>query len=354
MEKKLEHYLKISYLELFLGVILVILTTIGVLLFWNASKNAEQVLAERAKLREFVLARAGAASIREFFMTKKTRVLMLASMKEIKILDKEKGPEIVKKFIYDIQDQPISAIGVVDKQGKLVWSENPQKQKVEVGLDLSDRAYFQWAKNQIEGGNVYISQPIISRTGSSKGHWIITMATPLFNNNQFNGAVYISTSIDDLIEKFVTPLTISPQSVSTIITGEGMIIGSTIAGSIGLNLLKDNLDLVTGLEKDQDGSGMMELIYPKNKPTKSIIGYASIKIDEKPWFLLVSIPYKEIKDQLNPSLAIQNQGLALLFIGLIAIILFYVITVRIAERQGFRDGYSNGYDGFKKSENRKN
>jgi len=321
MEKKLEHYLKISYLELFLGGILVIITVIGVLLFWNASKNAEQVLAERAKLREFVLARAGAMAVGDFLETRKMKLLILADLQEIKSIDLVKGRVTTQKFVQEMEDRPITSLGVVNKSGKIVWSVNPQQENVASGTDLSDREYFLWAKNQTQGGGIYISEPVIARTGPAKGTWIIVIATPLFHNNQFNGALYAVITAKDLMENYVTPLTVSSNSSQTLLTKDGVIVASTIPESTGTNFYPDNPSLINNLGKGQAGSMVADLVYSKNKPIKSIIGYASIKIDEKPWFLLVSIPYKEIKDQLNPFLAIQNQGLALLFIGLIVIIL---------------------------------
>ena len=363
VRKKLNSFLKVSYLQLLLGVILVLMTVVGVLLFWNSTKEAEQILLDKLKLREFTLARAGSLAIGEFFESRKIRLLILASLTEIKTIDKEKGPEIVRKMIYEIQDQPVSAIGVIDKQGKLAWSENPQKQKVEAGVDLSDRAYFQWTKTQKEAGGVYISEPIISRAGPSEGSWIVTVVTPLFNNNQFNGAIYLSIPVKDLVDKFVLPLTISSKSSQMIITQEGLVIASTIPETTGTNILEEDKkkegkikglsELLDKLIAGQDVSTIMEVTYQGGKSTKMVYGYAPIKIDGTPWYLLVSVPYDEIVEQMFPFSEIQNEGLFLLFIGLIVIILFDVLMVRIAERQAYRSGYSNCLKESKNYESKK-
>ncbi|MCL4382410.1 MAG: hypothetical protein M1575_03055 [Patescibacteria group bacterium] len=350
MVKKVGCFLKTSSLQVFLGVILVIMTTIGVFLFWNSTKKAEQILSERAKTRELILARAGALAISDFFESRKTKLLLLANIEEIKSLDPVKGRAITQTFVQEMIDRPITSLGVIDKNGKIVWSENPQKQKVGEGTDLSDREYFLWAKSQTQGGKVYVSVPVIARTGPAKGTWIILITTPLFYKNQFNGVLYAVVTTKDLVEKYVKPLTISPYSVQTLLNKGGEIVASSIAGNPGINLLNSNPNLATNLTKEEEGSVITELNYPDDQSYKALIGYAPVKIDQQLWFLLISVPYKEVKDQLNPFSEIQDQGLALLLIGLIVVVLFHVLAARIRERQGYINGYCDGVEELKKRE----
>lgn len=319
---------------------LIILTTAAVLIFWNAFTKAEHVLADRIKAREFILARAGALAIGDFFDTRKIKLLILADLPEIKSLDQEKGRATTQKFIQEMKDRPLTSLGTTDKNGKIVWSENPQQQKVVEGVDLSDRDYFLWAKNQKKPGNVYIAQPVIARTGPAKDTWIIIMATPLFNQNQFNGILYAVISTKDLVEKYVTPLTVSPFSAQLILTEEGNVVASTVAENTNLNIFQKNPDLADDFKNNKNGSAIAELSLAKDNPAKSIFGYAPIKTGNQSWFLLVSVPYGEVYTQMNPFSEAQNESLALLFIGLISIILFHIITIRVAESNGFRDGYS--------------
>jgi hypothetical protein len=342
VEKKLNSFLKVSYLQLLLGAMLIILTTAAVLIFWDAFTKAEKVLAGRIETREFILARAGASAISDFFETRKTKLLILADLPEIKSIDSAKGRATTQKFAQEMKERPITSLGVVDENGIIIWSENPQQEKVVEGVDLSDRDYFIWAKNQKKPGSVYVSKPVTARTGPAKGSWIITMVTPLFNNNQFNGALYAVITTKDLMEKYVTPLTVSPFSAQMILTEDGGVVASTIAESTKTNIFKINPGLNNNFLNDRDGSLVAELNLVENKPIKTILGYAPIKIDNQAWFLLVSVPYSEVYAQMNPFSEAQNESLILLFVGLITITLFSVVTVRVAERQGYRRGYSDG------------
>jgi hypothetical protein len=350
MEKKLNCFLKTSYLQITLGIILVILCTIGALLFLNSTQKAEDILTERVKLREFILARAGSTAISDFFEARKMKLVILASVKEIKTLDVDKSRIIAQKLIEEMKDRPITAIGVLDKKGIFIWSQTRQNQKIDYGADFSDRSYFQWAKNQETEGNVFVSEPMISRTGDAKGTPIVMVATPLFNNNQFNGVLFMVIEIKDLMEKFVTPLTVSPKSIQMIVTGDGLIVASSIEESVGMNISKEegekanNIKGLSGLVKtlsvDQDGSLVTELTYPGGKPVKMILGYSPIKTKEIAWYLWVSVPYTEVIDQLYPFSTTQYEGLILLSIALIVLIIFDILIMRIAERQGYRNGYS--------------
>lgn len=341
VKKKLACFLEISYLQLFLGFILVILITIGVLLFWNATKTTEQVLLEKTKLRQSIIANAGSQEIENFFDAQKVKLNYLASLEEVKAAEEVKGRKAIKDFIDQVKDKPLSSIVRIDKNGKVLWSENKQHQKVEEGVDASDRSYFQWAKNQTEEGSVILSEPVVARTGLVKGSLVIVMATPVFYKGQFDGALTMVISTNELTERFIEPLTVSPNSQQLILAKNGQVIASHNCSQ----LLET---LSTKPFENQNRSLVMDFMF-NGQSQKRIVGYAPIEVDQNYWYLLVTVPYREVIDQLNPFSQIQNQGLILLAIALIVIILFDVLIMRIAERQGYRKGYSSCLNESKKT-----
>lgn len=324
--------MEISYLQLFLGFMLVILTTIGVLLFWNASKTTEQVLLEKTKTRQSIIANAGSQVIENFFDARKIKLHYLANLEEIKTMDEAKGRKAIREFIDQIKDKPLTSIVRIDKNGKVVWSENKLHQKVEEGVDASDRSYFQWAKNQVVTGDVFLSEPVVARTGLAKGSSVIVMATPVFYKDQFNGVLTMVISTNELTERFIEPLTVSSYSQQLILEKKGKVIASHNCRQTAETISTDPFE-------NQNRSLVMDLELDGHRQ-KRIVGYAPIEIDQNYWYLLVTVPYQEVIDQLNPFSQIQNQGLVLLAIALIIIILFNVLIIRIAERQGYRNGYS--------------
>lgn len=73
-------------------------------------------------------------------------------------------------------------LGVIDEHGKLVGSSRGEKS---IGLDLSDREYFQRMRDS--GGSSYLSAPLQDR---SSGHWTVVMARRLSSqDNKFAGLV---------------------------------------------------------------------------------------------------------------------------------------------------------------------
>ena len=345
MKKKLASFLEISYLQLLLGFILVVLTTIGILLFWNASKTTEQVLLEKTKTRQSIIAIAGSQVIENFFEARKVKLHYLANLEEIKTIDEVKGRKAIRDFIDQIKDKPLTSVVRIDKNGKVLWSENKLHQKVEEGIDASDRSYFQWAKSQTEEGLVVLSEPVIARTGIVKGSLVIVMATPVFYKGQFNGVLTMVISTNELTDRFIEPLTVSPGSQQLILEKNGQVIASH-------NCAQNPKKISTESFKEQNGSLVMDLAID-GQMQKKIVGYAPIEIDQNYWYLLVSAPYEEVANQLYPFFQIQNQGLILLAIALIILILFNVLIIRIAERQGYRSGYSTCLSENCKTENKK-
>lgn len=332
MKNKFVRFFEVSYLQMLLSILLMIIATVGVLLFWNATKNAEQVLLEKTKLRQSILANAGSQEIENFFDARKVKLHYLANLEEIKTENEVKGRKALKDFIDQVKDKPLTSLVRIDKNGKVLWSENKMHQKVEEGIDASDRSYFQWAKKQTEEGSVILSEPVVARTGLAKGSLVIVMATPVFYKGQFNGVLTMVISTNELTEKFIGPLTVSPDSQQFILEKNGHVIASHTYPYASEEISTEPFE-------NQNRSLVMDLTVNGQKQ-KRIVGYAPIEIDQNYWYLLVTVPYKEVFDQLNPFSQIQNQGLVLLAIAIIVIILFDVLIMRIAERQGYRNGYS--------------
>lgn len=338
-------YTKPRYLKILLGVTLSILSTLSILLVWEASQKAEQVLTEKVKTRELIIARAGARALEHFVEERKTKLLILSKNEPIRLGNEVEGRAEIEKFI----DKLDTSIARIDKNGLVSWSENPLHQKVEEGVDVSDRSYFQWAKNQKSGEEeVFVSKPLMARTGINKGKWVIIFAAPLYHQEKFNGVLIMAVSLEELAEEFVVPLTISPESLQMIVTKDGTVVASNLPESLGTNLLQTKKiaqkevqgleELAPSLLNGKEGSLVTEVVYDQ-KPIKIVVGYAPVKIGDHSWYLLVEVPYQEVKTSLNPFLDIQNKGLVLLLLGIFFLIAISVFSLHAVARLAYEDGY---------------
>lgn len=307
----------------------ILMAVIGTGIFWSAGVRADQVVMEWTKRQESTLARAGALSINEFFQGRRANLLFLTEKEAVRLGEEKEGRLALQQLVDDLKDQVVASVVRVSKEGVVLWSENPEGQNVEEGVDLADRDYFLWAKEQGKSGEVFISEPLISRGGLYKGEHILAMASPLFYQNKFNGLVFISFPIKQLLEKYVSPLSFSAGMHAFLVTEKGEVITS---------------GLVTSETK-----GLLAQAQKEERAGEAIVASAPIKINNQTWALWVVTPYKEAVSFASYLKSIQFQGFALGLVGGVALVLVFIFGVRKAQKEAFVDGFKNGRDRAKKT-----
>lgn len=363
MEKKkpVLYRIKTYHIRLILAIAFVFFSTAGVIFYWLITGRAEQMAVERVRNQELIITRSGALSIADFFEERKTSLLLLAEIEAVKAGKEEEGRGAIKSLVDQLKDQPFASTVRVSKEGKSLWSENPQHQKVEEGIDVSDRDYFTWAEKQKNPGEIFISQPLIARSGLAKGEWIVVIATPVFYQNEFNGLVLISLPLKDLTEKYVSPLISSPSTHSFIIAQNGTIIVSTIPALKERNVLSDIqqrewegkeefLQMTQEALAGKEGSAVVscyQVELPSAKGLKTITAYSPIEIDGSLWSLWISAPYEEAIGPASSLLRLQSLGFAFGAASVLVVALLFVFGVRIAQRDSFINGFLDGRDGVK-------
>lgn len=362
VEKKLRlDNLRFYQFPWILAVVLVVLLACGILFYWLASARAERVMVERVKVQEQTLARAGALAIDEFFRARKTKLLLLAEFEVIKAGREKEGREKLRLMVEQLKDGPLASVARVSQDGKSLWLDNIKHEKMEEKIDVTDRDYFLWAKEQKKPGGVFVSQPIIARSGPAKGKLVIVMASPVFYQEEFNGLVFISFPLSDLTQKYIAPLPFSPRAKSLVIASDGTIVASTIPEAVGQNALEyakqgeqkgrqEYLAMTKEALAGREGSLLHDyyLFAPFNKRIKVITAYAPIRFDNQIWSVWVSVPYEEVVELVLPLRANQIEGFLFGLMGVIILVLVFVFGVRVAQKDGFLDGYSRAKDDFDK------
>lgn len=333
--------LRLRHFRLTLAIVLVAFSISGILLFWQVAGRAEKATVERVKAQELTLARSGALAVSELFRERKANLLLLAEVEAIKAKREKEGRQAIRDLVDRLEGQILASIVRVDKEGKSLWSDNPQHQKVREGVDLADRDYFLWAKEQKESGEVFVSQPVISRGGMREGEWIVVMAAPVFYQERFDGLVFISFSLEDLTEKYVIPLAFSPKVQSLIIGKDGIVVASTVPEVRGQNLL-GRIQIEEGKE------GSLVHFSPFNEEERVISAYAPIKIGEQVWSLWIFVPYEEAMRFISPFRLNQIGGIVFVAVLILTLILVFIFGVRIAHKDAFLDGYARAKDDFDK------
>lgn len=325
MKKKINlNNLKVSHFRSILVAVVVIFLTIAILFYFKVSERTEKLMVERLKVQGSALASFGSLSISDFLKSRETDLLVLSKLEAIRALKEEEGRQAMESTLSQLEEGVVVGGMIrIDKEGKALWVVNLMGIREGEGTSFSDRDYFLWAKKEREG-EVFISRPLISRAGVTKGKWILVMATPVFYQEKFNGVIVLSVPLENFIKKYISPLSFSSEVKAFLTEENGRIIASNQPEATGQNL-KDYLK------------------------EKEITVSSPIKIGKQTFSLWVSTPYKEIVNLVFPFRKHQLLGFGFGLLVLVILIFVFIFGVRIAQRDGFIDGFRDGRNGICKA-----
>jgi C4-dicarboxylate-specific signal transduction histidine kinase len=336
-----------------LVLVLLIFVSMGVIFWWNAGRKAETEIIARAKNYQETIAWVGAMATGSFFQDRQIELLALSEMDAVKSLQEKEGREALELFFEHLNRKigPLLAVVRVNKEGTAVWTVNNQATNEGEGVSLADREYFAWASRQEQPGEVYISQPLIGRGGVGKGESGIVIAAPVFYRGEFNGLVFTVVKLEDLADRYVLSLTAERDSIAAIVNREGVIVacsypelmGTEVNRSAGLTQLQAE-KINAQLQAGKSGSLIHNCYFDKNKESlKMLTSFAPISVSEEDWMMLVCSPYQNLTTSLKGYQLSHFYGLLAVLVGIVAVSFVFAFGVRLAQREGFIDGYHNGY-----------
>lgn len=352
---KTRHFLRILVL------LVALFSVVFVLAWWQAGDKAEKEIIERIKTQELLTARSGALSMGEYFKPKAVSLILLSEMGAIKEGDRGKGEELIRVLMEELRGEPLVDIFWLDKEGQAKWATNLRGERVREEIYLGDRSYFQWAKEQKEPRGIFMSEPLISRGEQRGQESILVMATPVFYQEQFNGVVLMSFSVPELTKKYLTPLIFDPEDyVFTVTTQNGTILSTLREELIGKNIFtmisqnawsaKEKEDFQKKIQESSEGKEgtFMHPDYTSVAKAKLITAYAPVMVKNQAWSLWVSVPYEKVVVEVMSLRFVQNQVLLVALIGIVVLVLVFIFGTRVAQKDGFMDGFLDGRDGVKK------
>lgn len=353
--------IKVRHFRWVLVIILILFLTPGIFLYWQASEQAEETMVEQVIARELTLARAGSLLITEFFKRDEADLLLLSEAELVRALKEKDGRMKLQLLAKQFGEGILSDIVRTDEKGIVQWVVNLEDDRDGEGISIADRDYFNWAEEQTIPGKIFVSQPLISRGGKEEGNYILVMATPIFYQEKFNGILFFTFSLKELTEKYITPLAFSPKVQSLISTQEGDIVASTISEAVGKNVLeyarqgkwKGQEEYLAMVEKaliEKKGSAVhnYHLSFPHDRLIKAITVYVPIEVGDQNWFLWIAVPYEEAINLALPLEFFRSHGFVFGLIGALVLFLVSILGIRIAQRDGFVNGFRNGRSAVKK------
>jgi len=342
-------------------VFLIITLTLGILAYFYSGIQVEKRTAEQMLHREQVISRAGARSIESFISLTKKSFLVLSRNPNL-FADSEKTHSVLNNFLSDWEGTPLTGVILIDKEGKVSSVATKEITQEESEMDFSGRDYFVWARDADEG-EVYVGQPVISRVGTTKGEFIITLATPLRYNGEFKGVLVSAILVSKLTENYLEPLKVSDQSKVYLVDSSGLVVYSDITPILGLNFFdyleehpfvgSDTIisvlrERIANIMKEHEGK--IEYIRNdydnKTNFRKWLLTYATVNIattaKQENWILAVETPNEDALLFANMLFRYQTYVLIFCIVSIISLVVIAITSAKIREREAFLKGFSEG------------
>lgn len=351
----LAHYRRI------LAVTLVIFLTIGVILVWRDSSLVEQVATKATQQKLLVLARAGARSTERMLSLFKVELAILERKEEIKNQDTVETRKLLTEILTSVNLPIVHQLGLISKDGILLVIANKEGKRENEGNSLADKEYFQWAKKAKEG-DFFLSEPVVDRSGTNKGEWVVVLATPIIKKDGgFNGCLFAPIRLDDLTIGYIDTLKISPTTVGYVINKDGVVLSSQFEDLIGINIreytqrekwqgYETYLGMINQMVQGEEGVGVYYFAGTDKKVGKWVSSFAPVRINGNTIMVATAVPFEWTYDLVTNFYKNQIIWLAFLIIIGIVIAFFWISGLYLARYDGYNRGLKDGGN-FKKGEN---
>ncbi len=287
------------------------------------SQGTEATVTRQLLDRKRIIARAEVANITTFFEKFGNSVATLAQLSSIEARDGDAEGDMDTFVEQRRETNLIGGVILTDKNGVVQFNSNVLGTR-DLGASLADRDYFIWAKNQGQKGEYFISQPVVSRLGATKGQTIVVVASPVIINDVFSGVVASSVRLEPLAERFLGLMKISALTEVYLVDGNGDLLYSNSAPNmVGSNISKVFSDDSALNDKIKNALG--KAVGDQFQTEKHLIAYSPVILGTQSWLLIISSPLTQVEDLTRP-VYIQQAGLFI--ITAITILVLGAIAVR--------------------------
>lgn len=342
---------KINRLLILLIVIFVGLASIFYLL---AGKRTEASLVDQMLHREQVITRAGAKSIESFLELSGNSLAFLATDHCVVNVDEETRM-VLDSFVDEWEETPLVEVILTDKDGQVIFIANREDTGRKPGIIVADRDYFNAAK-EAKSGEVFTGKPFLPRLGAYEGQYLLSLATPVYKENEFQGVLGAGILLPELTKTYLNPLKISKDTQVYLINQEGVFLHSfypELVGKSAIEYLEENsypgsdkiVDWVEGkLAESEEGKYVfpMQNLNNKTEFERYLLAYAPFNLGERHFILAVATPQRDALAFFPPFYGNQVGTLVFTIFMVLAFSALLILAIRMAERDGYLHGFKNG------------
>lgn len=341
------------HVRLIFFICLIALSSSAMFLYYVNFFTSQNLLISQMQRRQLVINRAGKLAVNQFFTMTQMQVIGLASVPDIINQVPGRTQEVLDEVFqtHTGTQSPLFALVFINSSGTITAISDVAQSKATIGQNFADREYFIWTKDVSHKGQVYLSDPFISRGRLTQGKAIFVMTSPVFSaNGKYQGAIGAVISFDSFVDTYLKPLSESQPELWFVARD-----GTFLAGGGGdekpftnlFSYVKDHQwansnSFVSGLHDilDDDEDAFHWTYRTPGGQIKDVYGAGTkIPILNKDYWLIISNSKEQILMPLNGSLPLDIIPLVAVFATVIIGIVFVVVS-RIAERDGYIAGYT--------------
>lgn len=296
---------------------LLLIGVLGAIFYLSLGRVTRLSVTDQLLERQQVLARAQATNIASFFQIFGDSLVILARSPSAERRDAS-TVRLMDAFMEQWRESGfIGGVVLTDTNGIIRFHSSVTGVR-DIGVNVSDRDYFAWAKSQEGEGEYFVSRAVESRLGGTKGQAIVLVASPVYSNGVFTGVFSASVKLEPLTRRFLEFMKVSDKSEVYLIGSQGDVLyNSSVPNSFTSN--KSEIPL---------GEGELRSIVNSDKEGKlqikeRLIAHSPVPLGNRNWQLITTSPTQEVMNLTRP-VYIRLAIVLLLVFG--AMLIFGVMT----------------------------
>ncbi len=318
--------------------IAVFLLIISIIVYLNIifQQNLKKDIARQFNDQQLLLARSTALSIERHVDNYVRHLLTIAQLPIIRDMRDVSAREQVLEAVLVDTPQPGSKVvdfQLVDRNGIIRLSRQAPGL---VGVDVSDRIYFQDARKLLQG-EVYVSGMLHMEELNPAKRYIV-IATPLHSdapNPKFNGVALYAVSVDDIAGEYVSQLRLGERGYAWVMDSHGQLVyHPTNPEMIGRNILEaDDSCFVCHKSFDAEkriimGTGPEYDAYTAPMGEDKLISYSKARVGSESWIVCVTVPFTEVTELIAKSMRLYSWLISIIFFTVIGTSVFFVVLIK--------------------------
>lgn len=312
--------------------IFLIFSIVFLSIFFN--KISRDNLSEQIQHRQQLAVRSGAKSIGSF---------LRGVGRSVAVLSYDPDQDKLDMFIESWKDVGVAGVISIDGNGRIIAASNRENKK-EIGATVIERGYFKWAQTA-KRGEYLVDSPVISKIGPTKDKYIITISSPVIDQNEkFNGVVTSAILVEELINIHLEDIKVLNSSKIYLVSSNEEIIysdnneltGKEIKDIFNTEFLgKKKILEILSIETRKDDETKIKLAIPNLDNGFGIESYfisaSPIVLGDNLWKVVISVPEKDLN--VFTYSFFNKQIVAVFFV----VTVFILLTLRASRSSGYQE-----------------